>query len=133
MLTGQDGVYFLTGADDSDYIEHIRNKAKNRKVRILIATRKLFGEGVDIPAIDVLINAAGGKSNILFTQMFGRGLRTESQKDKLIYVDFYDYTYSHLRQHSGERIKHCKHLKQKFSIYEGGLLVHEKNHPATLF
>jgi superfamily II DNA or RNA helicase len=106
-------IYFLSGMNERDYISHIKKAAKNKQINILIVTRKLFGEGVDIPAVDTLINLAGGESVIVFTQMFGRGLRLNEGKERLFYIDFIDLTHEWLERHSYSRIRHCKQLKQE--------------------
>ena len=109
-------INFLSGLDDPVYIDRIKNQAKKKQLDILIVTRKLFGEGVDIPAIDVLINLAGGESVIAFTQMFGRGLRISKGKNALLYIDFMDTTQQWLERHSNSRISHCKKLQQTVTI-----------------
>jgi superfamily II DNA or RNA helicase len=67
---------------------------------------------VDIPAIDVLVNLAAGKSMVGFTQKFGRGLRRAEGKDHLVYIDFYDTGQRYLRRHSEDRFRHCTKLGQ---------------------
>jgi len=118
---------FLSGNDDAEYIADVKQLTKDRQVKILIVTRKLFGEGVDIPVVDALINAAGGKSPVVFTQMFGRGLRIAEGKTELQYIDFLDNTNKHLLAHANSRIRTCKYkLKQQVIIRdtEGGEHVH---------
>ncbi len=107
--------HFLSGLDTRGFVSEVKREAKNKQVKILVVTRKLFGEGVDIPAVDVLINLAGGRSLIAFTQMFGRGLRISKGKKNLQYIDFLDNTNRHLRKHSNARITHCRKLGQSVS------------------
>jgi superfamily II DNA or RNA helicase len=104
---------FVTGQDRDAVVEEARQLARGRKLSILLVTQQLFGEGVDIPSIDVLINLAGGRSATTFRQVFGRGLRKEVQKDRLIYIDFFDATNRHLRTHSNARILQCRKMSQK--------------------
>ena len=104
--------FFLSGMNPREEIENVKRLAKTKEVKILVVTRKLFGEGVDIPAVDVLINLAGGKSATAFIQMFGRGLRRAEGKEELAYYDFFDDTHRYLRDHSEVRLRHCKKLKQ---------------------
>ena len=103
---------FLCGDNSKTEIEFYKNEAKERRLNILIVTRQLFGEGIDIPAVNVLINAAGGKELVAFTQMFGRGLRVTNDKKRVRYIDFYDSGNSHLVKHSRARIRHLKNLGQ---------------------
>jgi superfamily II DNA or RNA helicase len=104
---------FLCGKNSSKEIEFYKNEAKEKRLDILIVTRQLFGEGVDIPAVNVLMNAAGGNDLSAFTQMFGRGLRVTNDKKTVQYVDFYDSGSTHLENHSKARIRHLKKLGQK--------------------
>jgi superfamily II DNA or RNA helicase len=76
---------------------------KNGLFKVLI-TSSILDQGVDIPNIDVLIFAAGGKSYIRAIQRVGRGLRVNDGKDKLTVIDFCDKTHRYLAKHSIERI-----------------------------
>jgi superfamily II DNA or RNA helicase len=116
IFSPRDRVIFLCGREDADYIEAYKQRAKARELDVLVATRQLFGEGVDIPAIDVLINLAGGKSLVAFTQTFGRGLRTAPGKDSFTYVDFTDECNRTLKSHAQQRLAHCKKLQQETTI-----------------
>ena len=109
---------FLSGEHSREEIEFVKEAAKTRELKILIVTSKLFGEGVDIPAVDVLINAAGGKSAIVFIQMFGRGLRPAEGKDALMYLDFIDNAHRYLKNHSRARMRHCEQLRQSVEVVE---------------
>jgi len=51
-----------------------------------------------------VINAAGGKSEIMTLQAIGRGLRRTDTKDQVIIVDFFDSSNYYLLGHFGERI-----------------------------
>lgn len=77
----------------------------NQKGGFILITSSIFSEGVDIPEINVLIIAAGGKSEVLTIQRVGRGLRKKKDKSKLIVYDFDDHASKYLNKHSKERIK----------------------------
>ncbi len=57
--------------------------------RIIIAT-SIFDEGIDIPHLETLIIAGGGKSAIKTTQRIGRVLRKFPGKSKAMVHDFAD-------------------------------------------
>lgn len=80
---------------------------KKRKKVVVVASR-VWAQGVDIPNIDVLINASGGKSERSAIQKLGRGLRKAEGKEYLDFYDFYDSTNRYLESHSKERIKTYK-------------------------
>jgi superfamily II DNA or RNA helicase len=67
---------------------------------VMIST--LLKEGVDIPSMDVIILAAGGKSAIAVIQKIGRVLRVTSDKDAAVVVDFADRGL-HLARHFEDR------------------------------
>ena len=103
---------FLCGENSKKEIKFYKNEAREKRLDILIVTRQLFGEGIDIPAVNVLMNAAGGKEMVAFTQMFGRGLRVTNDKNTVRYIDFYDSGNSYLEKHSRARMRHLKNLGQ---------------------
>jgi len=94
---------FLHGGVDSE----IRNdEMETFKLNggILIGT--IFGEGVDLPALDTVVNAAGGKSQRLVTQRMGRALRKDKNNpDKVArIIDFYDIDHGMLQGHARTRL-----------------------------
>lgn len=72
------------------------------KIHALVGT--VFGEGIDIPEIEVVINAEGGK-DIKATIQRMRNLTVSDGKDQAIVVDFIDETNPYLTDHSLARIR----------------------------
>jgi superfamily II DNA or RNA helicase len=72
-------------------------------VRIVIATN-IYSEGVDMPALSVLINAAGAASGIHSLQLLGRVLRTAPGKTRAWIVDLQDNG-KFLNNHSKDRVE----------------------------
>lgn len=56
--------------------------------KILIGT--IFKEGFDMPEIDAMIIAGGGKSEKMLIQRVGRVLRVHPEKNRALVFDFYD-------------------------------------------
>jgi len=77
---------------------------KTGVLKAVIATT-IFDEGVDIPELQKVILASGGKSQVKGLQRVGRGLRTSAGKDEVIIVDFQDTHHTMLRKHALERLK----------------------------
>ncbi len=50
-------------------------------------TVDLFNEGVDVPAIDLVMMLRPTESGVVFIQQLGRGLRRSDQKDRLVVID----------------------------------------------
>lgn len=78
----------VTGKDTANTKEQTINKMKEREYDIVLAT--LFGEGVDVENLDVLINARASKSEIDVYQQVGRVVRLSPGK-KPVVIDFLDY------------------------------------------
>jgi superfamily II DNA or RNA helicase len=87
----------------------------DRHVTALIGT--VLSEGIDIPEIDVVINAEGG-SNIKSTIQRMRNLTISEGKKEAIVVDFADLTNPYFARHSKERISVYKSEKAFRVRYE---------------
>ena len=94
---------FVQGNTDEDVREKIKHSLIEKKTKAVICTA-VWREGVDIPSLDVIINAAGGKSEIMTLQTIGRGLRKTNEKSEVLIIDFFDSSHPYLISHFGERI-----------------------------
>jgi len=87
--------------------QKMRNETKalleNKDVKTVITT-VIWKEGVDIPTLDCIINACGGKSEIQTKQFPGRGMRRTKTKKEFVLIDFLD-PYKYLAIHTIERLK----------------------------
>jgi superfamily II DNA or RNA helicase len=94
---------FISGEEPTE----VRTKAfedfRRGDLRVLIAT-SIMNEGIDMPNIDALVLAAGGKSSIRTLQRVGRGLRKGGNVDRLEVVDFADFQSKYLVDHSLQRL-----------------------------
>lgn len=83
---------------------------RSRKIALLISgvapvmMGTVFGEGVDIPEIDVVINAEGGADDISTVQRL-RCLTKLPGKELAIVVDFNDLTNAYFEKHSRARLR----------------------------
>ena len=59
-------------------------------LNVLVSTLSIFAEGINIPSLDIIINAGANKSNIKTIQVLGRVLRKLEGKDDACYIDFID-------------------------------------------
>jgi superfamily II DNA or RNA helicase len=90
----------------------VKDRTVNLETHNIIIASSVFNEGVDLPALDVLIIAGAGKSEIQLTQKIGRVLRMSKNKDRAIIYDFVDkgkYLSVHYR-------KRRKLLSEEFEI-----------------
>ncbi len=97
----------------------IRNTAKRalqRGALEVLITTPIFDEGVDIPELDVLILAAGGKSSVRLLQRIGRALRKSEGKSEAVVHDFVDTGSRYTMKHWAERYRACQ--QEGFQIQE---------------
>jgi superfamily II DNA or RNA helicase len=94
---------FAQGATDSDLRKKIKDALNQKDIHCVIATT-IWKEGVDLPELNVIINAAGGKSEIGTLQAIGRGLRLTKTKKQLILYDIFDPSNNFFISHFGERV-----------------------------
>ena len=99
-------------------------KFKSGQVNIMIAGIKIMSLGIDIPDLDIVINASAHKSINDSVQIIGRVKRKIQGKEKGYYIDFFDDNYfknaSNKRMkilkefgNKIEKVKDLKELKQK--------------------
>ena len=74
----------ITSAEDR---QQALSDLRDGKVNVLF-TVDLFNEGVDIPAVDVVLMLRPTESATIFLQQLGRGLRRAENKDVLTVLDF---------------------------------------------
>lgn len=98
---------FINGKEDMSVRKAAVAAFKNGTIQCLIAST-ILDEGVDVPNIDVLILAVGGKSKIKLLQRSGRGLRSSEGKKQLLIVDFANFTHKYLLKHSLKRLQTYK-------------------------
>jgi superfamily II DNA or RNA helicase len=94
---------FIQGDTKSKIRERIKETLQSKKTKCVIATT-IWREGINIPSLDCIINACGGKSEITTLQAIGRGLRTAEGKEKILIIDFLD-PYRYLAQHTVMRLQ----------------------------
>jgi len=94
---------FVCGQDTDIRRIKIRKDFISGSIKILIATM-IYKEGIDVPSIDVLVNAMGEKAPVSILQIFGRGLRKRPGKKTVPVYDFYDKSYKTLEEHSALRM-----------------------------
>ncbi|MBI1784408.1 DEAD/DEAH box helicase [Candidatus Sumerlaeota bacterium] len=94
---------FAYGNLDSDTRRRLLDDLERKLHPILIATT-LADEGIDIPELECLILAGGGKSDTKAYQRIGRALRKAGKKTIAYVMDFLD-TVPYLDEHSAARLK----------------------------
>lgn len=95
-------LFFVNGEIDGETRQEVKKALEGGEYKCLIAS-SVFDIGVDIPCLDALILAGGGKSTVRALQRIGRVIRpSENKKDALV-VDFFDNA-KYLNKHSSVRL-----------------------------
>jgi superfamily II DNA or RNA helicase len=102
---------FIHGSHSTDFRMSALNNMRTRS-GVYIAS-PIFDEGVDVPALDAVVIAAGGKSQVKLLQRIGRGLRHKEGNNTMVVLDFIDDTNKYLLEHSNERIE--TYTSEKFA------------------
>lgn len=104
-LAGRDiKAKFLSGQNKGRIRKDALDDFRAERLKVVIAT-SIFDEGVDVPAIEVLILAAGGKSWERQLQRVGRALRRKEGENVVDIVDFLHDGNRYLSKHSAGRLE----------------------------
>jgi len=106
---------FVWGRHASEERERVKEEF-NRAGNFVLIASPIYDEGVDLPEVNVLIMAAGGKSEVKTLQKIGRGLRRKRDHSTLLVYDFNDSGAKYLSKHSVERLK--TYQKEGFKVKE---------------
>ena len=104
----------IVGETPTGERKRLIRRYEKRKIDVLLGT--VFGEGVDIPRIQLVVNAEGGKSRIAVVQRF-RNLTPDEGKELAVLVDFADLHHPILAEHSTERLKEYR----RHSMFDVGV------------
>lgn len=82
----------------------VKKVGSTKGASICIGTMAV-GLGTNMPEINAVILASGGKSTIRFLQRIGRGSRKTKSDKQFVVIDFFDWYHDTLIKHSKERVK----------------------------
>lgn len=102
-----DGSIFVNGQIEKNSRKIFMKSFKDCSEGVLITTLSIASEGLDIPDLDMVINASANKSDVKSTQILGRILRKIEGKKDAVYIDFID---------GGKFGK--KHTKRRISVFK---------------
>jgi len=108
-------VLFVKGSNPQKEREQVKRALDTGQTRVCIATT-VFDEGVDVPSIDGLIYARGGKAQHRVVQALGRGMRPKPGKTELEVVDFMDTHSRTLFRHANDRLEAYESDKKAYTV-----------------
>jgi superfamily II DNA or RNA helicase len=94
---------FIYGATKSDSRTNEVNALKAKETCCTICS-VVWIEGINIPSLNVVINASGGKTERAALQKIGRGLRKTVDKDEVWIYDIFDPSNRYLIEHFALRL-----------------------------
>jgi superfamily II DNA or RNA helicase len=94
---------FVFGKTDGENRLAVRDALNKKDIHFVICSQ-IWNEGINIPELNVIMNGAGGKSEIRTLQIIGRGLRKTKEKDEIWIYDWFNPSNKFLISHFGERI-----------------------------
>lgn len=97
-------VSFIAGSTSTPDREKALRSLSDESLDVVIASAKIVEEGLDVPDLSLIVNAAGGKQEAKAIQRVGRGVRNSKGKDDLLYIDIFDCGNSYLRAHNEDRL-----------------------------
>ena len=110
-------VEFISGQEKSETIKSVLERFGKKELKCVISST-ISDEGLDVPAVDVLILAVGFKAPLKTIQRVGRGLRRKTEGENVVsVVDFVDWqSRRYLYKHSIDRVR--EYVKMGIKIYE---------------
>lgn len=103
--------YFVHGEDDES--RGLISDFNAGKVKALIGTEGIIGEGVDTKPCEYVILAGLGKAKSRIMQAVGRGVRRYANKESCKVVLIKDKSHKYLLRHFKEQ---CKILKEEYGV-----------------
>lgn len=114
LISSSVGIPFANGRDKGS--EKFIDELNDGKIRGLVATDGLVGEGVDTRSVEVLLLANFTASKAAVLQAVGRGLRKTDTKDKCVILDYKPLGSSMLSRHCDQRISYYKEITQNVKV-----------------
>lgn len=105
------GVHFANG--QSEDTEDLIKFFSKDKIKALIGTTGVLGEGVDTKPAEFIIIAGLGKSKNAFMQQVGRGFRVYGNKESCKVILFKDNSHKWTRAHFAAQVKY---LREEYGI-----------------
>jgi superfamily II DNA or RNA helicase len=110
--------YFANGvSEDTPWLIKLFNESK---LKTLIGTTGILGEGVDTKPCEYVVIAGLGKSKNAFMQQVGRAFRKSPGKESAKIIVFFDRSHKFTRDHYKAQ---CKHLLEEYGVVPSKLNI----------
>jgi superfamily II DNA or RNA helicase len=85
-----EGAEYLNGKTPKKQRANMIERFKNGELKVLISTISIFAEGINVPNLEVIINASANSGDVKTVQLLGRLLRKLDGKVEVTMYDFVD-------------------------------------------
>ncbi len=109
------GSKLITGTTSKKDRKDIFDSFKKTDDSIIIGMSQIMSTGIDLPDLDIIINAAANKSDITTIQTIGRVLRKSENKQSGFFIDFLDEQFV-FKKMSRQRMKVLKKYGHNIKI-----------------
>lgn len=96
---------FVYGQTNNEVINDALDDLRKGRIKI-VTTTVILDTGIDVPSVNCLVIANGGKSFVKTIQRIGRGLRKKVDGSMLEVLDVFDTTNHYLLSHGKKRLKY---------------------------
>jgi superfamily II DNA or RNA helicase len=90
LSSGIEDSFFINGSTNKKKRQKNFEEFKNSRGKVLVGSSQIFSAGIDIPDLDLITFAGGGKSDIEVVQSVGRVKRLAPNKKFGYFIDFCD-------------------------------------------
>lgn len=101
---------FVYGQTDNNVVNEALEDLRKGRIKI-VTTTVILDTGIDVPSVNCLVIANGGKSFVKTIQRIGRGLRKKVDGSMLEVLDVMDNTNPYLLAHAKKRVKYYEEEK----------------------
>lgn len=116
LQTNIEHVFHLYGGLSKSIREEGYKKFLDGDIKVMIATLSIASEGLDIPDLDIIINAGANYGDVKSIQIIGRVMRKIEGKKDAMYIDFLDNG-KYCKKHSRARFNLFKKMGYEVSVY----------------
>ncbi len=113
--------FHLYGGLNKNIREEGYKKFLDGDIKVMIATLSIASEGLDIPDLDIIINAGANYGDVKSIQIIGRVMRKIEGKKDAMYIDFLDNG-RYCKKHSRARYNLFKRMGYEVSVYENSYI-----------
>lgn len=114
----EDEVRFIHGEVKIPDRNAIKEAFSEGKVKVLVATSGVFGEGEDLPSIGSIVMACPGRDPGVLYQRIGRGIRVKLGKTNVLYVTVYlNRRHKYFLGHAKEQLKYFARNKDLYVLH----------------